>query len=286
MHFCKYCGTRLEDGVNCNCPESIRAANIKLQKVNLNKSEENSPQQPPQPDHVVQNHNFFTQQSENSQSNERFQQNVIPQPGNIAPQSGVPQQNNGYPQQGNQNSESWANNNESFHHPVAAQKKKFKPVIFIPILLLILIIGGLSWFFLSGGIGGGMEEPLKNLTESIQNGDFNTYLKAFPSKVAKEIKEDLDKDDFKDMKKDFESEYGKNYKVTYKIDSKEKLSKDDLEELEEEFLDDYGKAKFTKGYTLDVMLKIKGKLDDFENTTSIEVVYVKGEGWKLIDSFF
>ena len=123
-------------------------------------------------------------------------------------------------------------------------------------------------------------------------------------------------DELKDTFDEMKDKYGKNVKITYKITDKDKIDKDDLKDIQETYRDlgsmlsaakaaikenddlsdkeatklkkiigdlsdDLEKVKVTKGYELDVKIKIKGKEDDDETELEdIKVIKVNGE-WMI-----
>ena len=77
-------------------------------------------------------------------------------------------------------------------------------------------------------------------------------------------------------------QYGDNAKFSIKIKDKEKIDKDDLKELETLYSSAYDSdIEISKGYELEVELTVKGKEGKNSDETELDVIKIKGEGWKL-----
>ena len=75
--------------------------------------------------------------------------------------------------------------------------------------------------------------------------------------------------------------------MKFSFEDKKELSDKKLESYEDNY-DDYYDAdvEISKGYEVDVTLKIKGKDDDDETDMTFTVLKIKGEGWKLYPGSF
>lgn len=162
-------------------------------------------------------------------------------------------------------------------------------VAVVAVLILILLINIL--------FGGAYKKPLDNLAKALSKESATAYMKTEPEFVItdkeKEIKKDKDSkyDDVEEYYQnvvdnkveDLEEDFGKKIKVSYKITDKEKLDKKDLKDCKDilKFAGAKNSVKVTKGYTLEVEVKYKGK--DDKDTDEKELVVCKVDGkWCII----
>ena len=135
----------------------------------------------------------------------------------------------------------------------------------------------------------GYEKPIKYVCDGIENGSFNTMMKAFPEYITDQLDDYYgdDTDDLMDsLVESLEDEFGKRLKVSYKITDKDKLDKDDIEELQDDVQYSYGeKVKIKEAYELEVEMKIKGSEDNRKDTSDVTVIKV-GSKWYLSDRSF
>lgn len=144
--------------------------------------------------------------------------------------------------------------------------------------------------------GGGYKKPVKDYVKALNHCDTKKLLSVMlPDDKIKELKKEmkdsiidwdalLDKIDesLEDNMEELEDDYGKNVKISAEILDKKKIKGDELEEIQEEYEDLYD-AEVKKAYKLNVEMTIKGKKDKETNKSSLYVVKVKGDDWKIYD---
>lgn len=158
----------------------------------------------------------------------------------------------------------------------------------VGILALIVLI-----IFISLVSGGGYKKPLDNYFKGVEKGQGKYIQKAFSKDLLKLMEEgfddeDVDMDDYFDDIADtfndlLEEDYGKIKSISYKITDKKKLSDKKLKAIKDDLKDTYdtSKIKVTKGYKLEIDVKVKGK--DDKDTEDIELTVAKVNGdWTLI----
>lgn len=122
---------------------------------------------------------------------------------------------------------------------------------------------------------------------SMAPSDYWKYVKE-EGEVTKATAKKEYKDMYKDMKEELEDTYGKNVKYTIKVTDKDKMSNKDLkaigDALEEEYEIDDKKVK--AGWEMEVEMTIKGKDDDDEIETTLNVVKIGGQWYVLNGTSF
>lgn len=156
----------------------------------------------------------------------------------------------------------------------------------VAVVVLILII------ILVNVIGSGYEKPIDKFLKGIEKEDGEIIMEAFHEQELKSEKKDMEwtskeqKDSYESMAKlnyaMYEAEFGKKLSISWKEVDREKLDDDDLKEYEdtlEEMWDEKG-LDVSKGYEVDVEIKVKGKDDKDELDGSFVVLKVDGD-WCL-----
>lgn len=296
MAFCKYCGKQISESGSCDCPEA-QAAQAQKAAENVQQQVENAAENvQQQAEKAAEN---VQQQAENVAENvqqqvENAAENVQQQAENAAPKN-----QNGYKQLSgsdiakkvdglaggiSENLPGNMKNNKSLVYAAAG-------VIVLLIVLMLLVISTMS-----GGPNSVVKKYAKSTTD--KRGGKTYYSLTYPDDVLKEIKGDGDYrdliDEYNEMRED-EIDYldGKATMPKFdKITRKEKLSKSQLRRAEEyfEFLCesfdvDGDDIDVTKGYEIKYRSKYKNEDGDKRNLkTTIWVVKVKGDGWKVLNS--
>lgn len=170
---------------------------------------------------------------------------------------------------------------------VAANKTPTTTYIGMAVVGVIAII--IIALFASLFGGGAYTKPIDRMVKGMMKEDSDKYLSAFPEFVADRMEDssyqDID-DMLEDLMDDMKDEYGKNVKITYKVTDKEKLDKDDLKDWKKTIKSRYNeKVDVTKGYELEVEMKIKGKEDSDEEETDFTVLKIDGK-WYLMGGLF
>ena len=148
----------------------------------------------------------------------------------------------------------------------------------VVVVILLLILKAL--------FGGSYKEPIDNMCKAMETGKGKYLYKCMPDFVLDEQYEDMKKSEIideldeqaEDALEDMEDEFGDDVKVSYKIKDKEKIDKDDLEDMEEMFEDVYdSKIKITKGYEVDVKIKVKGDDESKNQEVTLNVYKINGD---------
>ncbi len=127
------------------------------------------------------------------------------------------------------------------------------------------------------------EDPIKNVVEGVGKANISKFMSAYPSFIAENINQIIDEDYLQSQLEDYEDIYGNNIEMSYSITNKEEISEEDLKEEEEELKDTYDEdVDITKGYNLEVELKIKGDEDEDTEEDSFEVYEINGT-WYLLE---
>ncbi|MDE6426097.1 MAG: hypothetical protein K2K89_08175 [Ruminococcus sp.] len=170
---------------------------------------------------------------------------------------------------------------------VQKRKNKFIVPVAAAAVVVVAVIGVSS-------LSGGYKKPVKDYVKAVNNCDMAKMLSvAVPESKMKELKKEakdsiIDYDAFLDKMDDalekaieeLEDDYGKNVKFSIKITDKEKVKGDDLNELKEEYENEFD-AEIKKAYKINAEITIKGKDDKKTEDTSLYVVKVKGDDWKV-----
>lgn len=146
----------------------------------------------------------------------------------------------------------------------------------VVIALLVSLIGG-----------GGYKGAISDYFNAIENADGKKLMNTYPKFAIKAMEDDLDDDeDIKDYFNDradglqdsLKEEYGKIKSISYKITDKDELSDKRLKLLKTAIKSQFDtkKVKVTKGYEVELDVKIKGK--DSKDTVTYEGVVVKANG--------
>lgn len=160
----------------------------------------------------------------------------------------------------------------------------------VAVLALIILI------ILLSTLGAGYKKPIGNWLKAIEDKDPKTAVKTIPEfqydYLKKQIKDSDKYDDVEDYFKEsleesldgLEEDYGKKIKLSYKIIDKEKLDDDDLKDIKKDYKERYDEkgVDVSKGYEVDVEVKIKGKDDKDEEDVTFTVVKVNGD-WVIYD---
>lgn len=176
--------------------------------------------------------------------------------------------------------------------------KKGKNKFILPVVaaaVVVVAVVGVS------SLGGGYKKPVEDYIKALNKCDISKMLSAsVPDSKMKELKKEvkdsvidwdalIDKmdDALEEAVEELEDDYGKNVKFSVKITDKEKVKGDDLDELEEEYEDTFD-VEIKKAYKVNAEITIKGKDDKDTKDTSLYVVKVKGDDWKIygMDSDF
>lgn len=126
------------------------------------------------------------------------------------------------------------------------------------------------------------EEPIKNYVEGLQTSNLDTLVKAFPSFISDELKEQMDEEDLKEMIDEAKEEYGENLKLSYEINDKQEIAEEDLKEKQEDIKTLFDTdITITKGYTVETKLTTKGDKEEHTETSTFEVYEIDGSWYML-----
>ena len=313
MAFCKYCGKQIPEGGACDCAESKAAGEVKetvengvnnaAEAVNEVKNDaaqavDNAAEKAA---NVVENAEQKAADAVNEVKNDAAQaltnaanevKNDAAQAANNAAQNA----GNGMKQiNGAEIAKKVDNIAGGISENLPGNMKNNKNIVYIAlgaialilVLLLCLLLGG-------GGAKGAVKKYVK--CASNKKGGKTMIELTLPDSVIKELKDEDEYEDrvdsynemIEDMIDDLEDK--ETLPKFDKITRQEKLKKSDIRHAEnyfEELCDDYDAdddtIKITKGYEMRVKTKNKDEDGDTEHDKStLCVVKVKGEGWKII----
>lgn len=132
-------------------------------------------------------------------------------------------------------------------------------------------------------VEGSYEEPVKNFVEGLNEANSEKFLKAFPSFIADYVKDIFTDDYLKMYFGDAKETYGDNTTMTYNIKDKTELSEEDLRAAEQNVKTSFDKdITVTKGYKLNVELRLKGDNKEDTEKEIINVFEVDGN-WYLLN---
>lgn len=166
-------------------------------------------------------------------------------------------------------------------------KNKFILPVAAAAVVVVAVVGVSS-------LGGGYKKPVEDYIKALNKCDTAKMLSVIvPESKMKELKKEmkdsvidwdalLDKmdDALEEVVEELEDDYGKNIKFSVKITDKEKIKDDDFDELEEEYEDTFD-VEIKKACKVNAEITIKGKDDKDTKETSLYVVKVKGDDWKI-----
>lgn len=161
-------------------------------------------------------------------------------------------------------------------------KNAFIAIGAIAIAVILILVLLLSIF------GDSYKKPIKNYFKAVTSGDVDKYVKALPEFITKDsnFKESTWEKKLENKLDKLEKEFGDDVKISYSIKDKEKLSKSDLKEAKAMYILGFSKCKsktkFSKGYLLELELKIKGDDDEIDDVEA-EACVMKIDGdWCLM----
>ncbi len=152
----------------------------------------------------------------------------------------------------------------------SSEKNKFVVVILLPAIVIIIVL-------FNAIFEGGYKKPVDQFFKGFNKCDSSMIAKSLPEKSADEFKEKMSDEDLETLISLLEVGYGKNIKISYDIENKDSLSKKEIKDLESSTGLD-----IKKGYNLTIDIEFEGNKEDKETTSSLTVVKIKGEGWKLV----
>lgn len=170
---------------------------------------------------------------------------------------------------------------EEINQPATNNQTKGMIVIAGGALLLIIIL-----VMLISSLSGGYKTPVKDFEKALNKGDGEKFMETM---LTDDMIDEVGKDGLELMDnligyitESAKEQYGDNAKFSIKIKDKEKIDKDDLKELETLYSSAYDSdIEISKGYELEVELTVKGKEGKNSDETELDVIKIKGEGWKL-----
>lgn len=170
---------------------------------------------------------------------------------------------------------------EELNQPASNNQTKGLIVIAGAAVLLIVIL-----VMLISSLSGGYKKPVKDFVKAINKGDGEKFMETM---LTDDMIDELGDDGLELMDnligyitEAAKDQYGDNAKFSIKIKDKEKIDKDDLKDLESVYSSTYdADIEISKGYELEVEVSVKGKEGKNSNETELDVIKIKGEGWKL-----
>lgn len=168
-------------------------------------------------------------------------------------------------------------------------------LIAVAAVALLVVIVVISSIFSSS-----YEDALNNYFDVFFYGKYNKIEKLAPKEFWDYAKDEEDikiKDLIENLKEneiaeewieEYEDDYGKNIKVSFKVTDKDELKKSDLNDIKDELKEEYDipKKSVTKGYELEIEMKIKGKEDSDEDDAEFTVIQIDGDWYIYEEGMF
>lgn len=126
------------------------------------------------------------------------------------------------------------------------------------------------------------EVPVKNYIESLQEGNGNKLLEAYPVFFADILKEECSDEQINEIAKQMQNVYGNDLTLSYEIVDKQEIEKDGLDMYKEDVKLNFDKdINVTAGYKLNVKITAKGS--EGESTTQEQMkVYKIDDKWSIL----
>ena len=157
------------------------------------------------------------------------------------------------------------------------------------IIVAIVVIGGIFGVLYSTGaiFSSSKTEVITNYFNSITEGDFDKFVKCYPSQIKNDYEDDrssagLSKSDY--MQKlygDFKETYGDDYKIDVEFGRETKLDAEDYDMTE--YKEQYGSAPtISEAYEIVVNVTFKGSVSTEDAKLYINVAKTSGS-WKIFN---
>lgn len=169
----------------------------------------------------------------------------------------------------------------------AVSRRKAKKIPVFAIGVIVILIAAVV-LIVRGFLGGGYEEPIKNLVRGIEKRDGSMILKAFPEELL-EAAEEEDGYDREEMAQMFESVFSYSigdfdltdidYTVSYEIKDDLDLSEREMKEIEDDLEAEGADLDIKAGKEVELELKIAIDGIGYEETReeTIEVIKIGGK---------
>ena len=296
MAYCKYCGKYIPDGASCDCDAAKSAGEVKEAAETVKEKTENAVEDiKEKAENAAENIQDKVEDAKNSAA--EAAENVKDKAAKAVNEarSDAAEAAEKVKEKAEEAAKKADNIAGDVAEKLPGSMKNSKGTVYIiagiiAALLLVLIIALCS--------GGGAKSAVKQYVKATydKHGAKSMYSLTLPKSVIKELKKDdkLEKmiDNYNDMVEDMIDELDGKESLPkfYKITNKEKLKNSELgraetffEKLCAKYKADDDDIRVTKGYEIQVKTKCKDEDGDAKyDKSSICVVKVKGDGWKVI----
>lgn len=127
------------------------------------------------------------------------------------------------------------------------------------------------------------EVPIKNHIESLQEGNAEKMLAAYPQFFVDILKEEYSDEQINEIAKQMQNVYGDNLTISYEILDKTEIEKDQLKIYKEDIKLNFDKdINVTAGYKINVKLTFKGSKAESTTQEQMKVYEIDGK-WSLLD---
>ena len=155
------------------------------------------------------------------------------------------------------------------------------------IIIIVLILSAL--------FGGGYKSAISNYFEGFEDADAEKFMKSMPKCQVEYLEKSLkDYDKYDSFKEYFqyiieealdeaEDKYGDDISISYEINNKKDLSDKELKDIRKRLRNNYqdNDVDVTKGYEVEITVKIKGDDDSEKEDSTLKVAKVDGD-WCIV----
>ena len=155
------------------------------------------------------------------------------------------------------------------------------------IIIMVLILSAL--------FGGGYKSAISNYFEGFEDADAEKFMKSMPKCQVEYLEKSLkDYDKYDSFKEYFqyiieealdeaEDKYGDDISISYEINNKKDLSDKELRDIRKRLKSNYqdNDVDVTKGYEVEITVKIKGDDDSEKEDSTLKVAKVDGD-WCIV----
>lgn len=163
----------------------------------------------------------------------------------------------------------------------------------VAVVAIIVIVLVFSLLF-----GGGYKKPVDKAFKGMAKADASAWMASLPKCQVEFMEEKVEDSDaysnydnaeelyeemVEKMQEGLEEEFGEDIKISYSVEKKKSLSDKKLKDIRDTLKDSYDAKgiKVTKGYKLDLEVKIKG--DDYDDEEDMDVTVAKVDGdWCIV----
>lgn len=127
------------------------------------------------------------------------------------------------------------------------------------------------------------EVPIKKYIESLQEGNGEKLLEAYPQFFSDILKQEYSAEQINEIAKQMQNVYGSNLTISYEILDKTEMEKEGLQMYKEDVKLNFDKdINVTAGYRINVKLTFKGDGGDSTTQEQMKVYEIDGK-WSLLN---